>query len=290
MMSRRTYRAIRVSLCVVMASWAGYATPGECQVSAGARAQDFGINAAIGVVTATAWSVARGRGVAGLKSALGYGLVGGLTMSAARQVAASPFNGSGFVGREISAAGISLITSSGSDHVTLSFPVGPVALQFTDGKSFDWRVNALSAVDAVVNIARKQTRLDPSLSLSSGTFVFRDTRDTFTTGIKGSTEAIGEEEVGNIELSKDAFYARGAPRALYHENVHVLQDDYFSEAVANPIERVILNQLHIGRLITRHVDLGILSSQLEVLANAAVPYDARPWEREAYMLTPQHDY
>lgn len=290
MISRRVYRSMRDSLCTAMALWTGYATPGQCQVSAGARAQDFGINAAIGVVTAAAWSVARGRGLDGLESALGYGLAGGLAMSAARQVAASPFNGSGFVGREISAAGISLITSSGSDHVTLSFPVGPVRIQLKDGRLFDWRVNAVDAGDAIVNLVRKETRLDPGLSLSSGTFVFRDTRDSFTTGDKGSTEAIGEEELGNIKLAKDAFYARGEPRALYHENVHVLQEDYFSETLANPVERAILNKLHIGRLITRHVDLGVLSPQLEVLADAAIPYDARPWEREAYLLTPQHDY
>lgn len=280
---------IRASLTVLV-SFAAYAIPCQCQVSVGGRAEDFGINAAIGVVTAAAWSIARGRGVAGLKSALGYGLAGGLTVSAARQVAASPFNGAGFVGREISAAGISLITSSGSEHVTLSFPVGPVRLQLKDGRTFDWRVNAADAGDAIVNLVRGETRLDPGLSLSSGTFVFRDTRNTFTTGDRGSTEAIGEEELGNIKLARDAFYAPGAPRALYHENVHVLQEDYLSEAVVNPIERAILNHLHVGRLITRHVDLGILSSQVEVIANAAVPYDARPWEREAYLLTPQHDY
>ena len=94
----------------------------------------------------------------------------------------------------------------------------------------------------------------------------------------------------NIKLARDAFYGRGEPRALFHENVHVLQEDYLSEALANPIENAILSRLHVSKRIMRHVDLGLLSSQVESLANAAIPYSARPWEREAYALTPQHDY
>lgn len=276
-------------LCIAAASVTtlGYSSPSQCQVSVGMRAQDFGINAAIGVATAAAWSIVRGRGLTG---ALKYGLLGGVTMAAGRQVAASPFNGSGFVGREISAAGISLITASGSDHMTMSFPVGPVRIQVRAGGAVDWRVNATDAVDVIVNSVRSQTRLDPGLSLSSGTFVFRDARDTFTTGGETSIEAIGEEELGNIKLARDAFYGRGEPRALFHENVHVLQEDYLSEALANPIENAILSRLHVSKRITRHVDLGLLSSQVESLANAAIPYSARPWEREAYALTPQHDY
>jgi hypothetical protein len=275
------------ALCAVAAFSLGVSTPAKCQVSAGARVQDFGINAAIGVVTAAAWSLARGHG---LTDALRNGLIGGATMAAGRQVAASPFNGSGFVGREISAAGISLITASGSDHVTVSFPIGPVRIQFKEGGALDWRVNATDAVDAIVNSVRSETRLDLGLSTSSGTFVFRDTRDTFTTGAKGSIETIGEEELGNIKLARDAFYARGEPKVLFHENVHVLQEDYFSEAVANPIENAILNRIHVSKRITRHIDLGLLSSQLELIANSAIPYSARPWEREAYSLTPLHDY
>ena len=282
----RTKRA-NLYACILAAISIGYPEVAQCQVSAAMRAQDFGINAAIGLVTATAWSIVRGHGLTGgFKS----GVIGGVAMAAGRQVAATAFNGSGLLGREVSAAGISLITSTGSDHFAMSFPVGPVRIQFSNGEGIDWRVNAFDAADAIVNIVGNHTRLDLGLSASSGTFVFRDIRDTFTTGGTTSVEAIGEEELGNIKLARDAFYAPGAPHALYHENVHVLQDDYFSETVANPLERAILTRLHVSKRVTRHIDLGVLSSELELIGNSSIHYPARPWEREAYALTPQHDY
>ncbi len=285
--SWRTRRPSSLCIATAIAVSLGYSTAARCQVKAGMRVQDFGINAAIGVVTATAWSLVRGRG---LMPGLRNGLIGGATIAAGRQVAASPFSGSGFVGRQISSAGISLITASGSDHMTMAFPIGPVRIQVKDGGAIDWRLNATDAVDAIANSVRSETRLDIGLSVSSGTFVFRDTRATFSTGGATSVEAIGEEELGNIKLARDAFYRLGEPRALYHENVHVLQEDYLSEAVANPIEHAILDRLHVSKRITRHIDLGILSSQIVFIANSAIPYSARPWEREAYALTPQHDY
>lgn len=252
------------------------ATPALAQVGAGIRAQDIGINAAIGLATATAWSIVRGRGITG---GVQRGLIGGAVMSIGRQVAASPFNGSGFTGREISAVGISLITSTDSKHPALSFPVGPVELQIVDGRAFDWRVNATDAVAAVINIASKDTRLDAGWSLSSGTFVFRGKRTLFRTA---SDEATASEFFQSITLAKDAFAgSAGVPRVLYHENVHVLQDDYLADAVANPIESAILSRTQIGRRIARHIDLGILSMPFNGIANSLIPYRARPWEREA---------
>ncbi len=261
------------------------ALPVSAQVSTSMRVQDLGINAGIGAVTATVWSLARGRG---LKRAALQGLIGGATIGAARQVAASPFSGSGFVGRELSAVGISALTSAGSDHTTLSFPVGPVEFQLTDGREFDWRVNATYAVAAIMNSASRTTHIDAKLSMYSGTFVFRDNRETLHTS---NGEARGSEFFGGIKIAKSAFTnSNGTPSVLYHENVHVLQDDYLAFAVANPLEGLVLNQTSIGRRITRHIDVGLLSLGLNGLANSLVPYDSRPWEREAYALTPRRNY
>jgi hypothetical protein len=286
MTARRASSGVRQKgLCVAAAAMLGTAAPVLAQVSPGMRVQDVGINAGIGLVTATVWSVARGRG---FTAGVWRGIVGGATVSVGRQVAASPFSGSGFTGREISAVGISLITSSGSDHLTLSFPVGPVQLQLVDGSAFDWRINATDAVAAVISATGKRTRLDARLSLSSGTFVFRSERGTFHTA---SGEATGSEFFESIKLASDAFDAQGrVPNVLFHENVHVLQDDHLETTVANPIARAVLERTEIGRRIRRHVDIGLLSVPLNGLANGVVPYAARPWEREAYALTPRHDY
>jgi hypothetical protein len=264
---------------------AGGGMPASAQVSSGVRMEDVGINAAIGLATATVWSIVRGHGV---REAVWRGLIGGATMGVGRQIAASPFDGSGFVGREVSAVGISAITSAGSEHLSLLFPVGPVEFQLVDGHSFDWRVNATYAIAAVLNATGKTTRIDAALSLSSGTFVFRDNRATLHTS---NGEASGSEFFGGIKLARNAFDGSEArPNVLFHENVHVLQDDYLAFAVANPIERAILDRVKIGRRITRHIDVGLLSLAFNGVANNMVPYEARPWEREAYSLTPRHDY
>jgi hypothetical protein len=263
----------------------GVPVPVFAQVKTGVRAEDLGINAAIGLATASVWSLARGHG---FKEAIWRGLIGGMTIGVARQVAASPFNGSGLIGREMSAAGISVITSAGSEHTTLAFPIGPVELQLVDGRVFDWRVNATYAAAAIINSVSRTTQIDSKLSLYSGTFVFRDDRETLHTS---NGEARGSEFFGGIKLAKSAFNGSGGtPNVLFHENVHVLQDDYLALAVANPIERLILDRSAIGRRITRHIDVGLLSLGFNGLANGIVPYSARPWEREAYALTPRHNY
>lgn len=262
--------------------------PAHAQVSAGMRAQDIGINAAIGAVTAAAWSVVRGRGLNHeLLNGVTRGLVGGAAMGVGRQIAASPFDGSGFIGREVSSAGISLITSAGSDRFVMSFPVGPVRLQLVDGREFDWRVNATDAVAAVIRATHPGTRIDPGLSLSSGTFVFRDRRQSFHTS---SGEADAAEFFESITLARSVFYGTNHPNVLYHENVHVLQNDYLSFAVATPIEVTLLDRTSLGRKFARHIDPGLLSVPVNIFANSLVKYRARPWEREAYALTPLHKY
>jgi hypothetical protein len=278
-------RAMCYAAALLIGVTATAAAPAHAQVSAGMRVQDISINAAIGLVTATAWSLVRGHG---FSDGAVRGLVGGAATGVGRQVAASPFNGSGFAGREISALGISLITSTGDGHLTLSFPVGPVQLQLVDGNRFDWRVNAADAIAVAVNSVHAGTRLDARLSLSSGTFVFRDPRDSFRTS---SGEAAAFEFSQSIMLGRSAFQESShVPRVLYHENVHVLQDDYLADAVTNPIERAWLSRTRIGKLFTRHFDLGLLSLPINGAANSVIPYAARPWEREAYALTPLHNY
>ena len=280
---RRVARGIFVALVLGLTPARAHA-----QVSNGMRAQDIGINAAIGAVTAAVWSVVRGRGAGhALVSGITRGLIGGAAMGAGRQIAGSPFDGSGFIGREVSAVGISLISSAGSDRTVLSFPVGPVRLQLVDGSSFDWRVNATDAVAAVIRATHSGTRIDAALSLSSGTFVFRDRRQTFHTS---SGEADAAEFFESITLARSVFYGTDRPNVLYHENVHVLQNDYLSFAVTNPIEVALLDRTSLGRMIARHVDPGILSVPTNIFANSLVKYPARPWEREANALTPRHDY
>ena len=259
--------------------------PASAQVRAGVRIEDIGINAVIGLATAAAWSAIRGHGV---MDGAGRGLIGGATMGVGRQVAASPFTGAGFVGREISAVGISMMTSPGDEPLRLWLPVGPAELQVTNGRVIDWRINATNVVATIINATGRTTRLDAGLSLASGAFVFRSTREILRTR---NGEASGSELFERIILSRDAFNGSSRfPNVLFHENVHVLQEDYLADAVADPLERSLLNRSWIGRRITRHITLGLLSLSVNGIANSVIAYRLRPWEREAYALTPLHNY
>lgn len=259
------------------------------QVAPRVRAQNMAINVAIGAATSATWSALRGRGFsAGIRD----GIAGGAVIAIGKQVAASPFEGSGFFGREMAAIGVSLITSAGREHVTFSLPIGPGAIRLTKGEAPDWRINAVNAIATVVDLTQRATHADVELSLSSGTFVFRSKRPTFHSG-SGETnyDILGTEYLSNIMLSKDAFTpSKRFPNVLYHENVHVLQEDFLDQAIANPIEDAILSRTRIGRRIVRHIDIGLLASQLKFIADYSVPYASRPWEREAYALTPLHNY
>ena len=253
-------------------------------VSAGTRVENLAINSAIGSVTGLVWATIRHSPKS--RGAL-QGAAGGALMSVGRQIAASPFNGSGFVGREISATGVSLTATSGEPKTTLTFPIGPVSLDFSRD-SYDWRVNVADFIAIAALSISPNTRLDLGKSLSSGAAVFRDSHADF--GRRGDFDIMAVSQLGAIRLSRSAFDPfTGKANVLYHENVHILQDDYFEEAIALPAERKMIQHLPFGRRFLRHLELGVLGPALEETMSG-IPYDSRPWEREAYALTANLKY
>ena len=253
-------------------------------ISAGVRFENLAINAAIGSVTGLAWAALRHAPKS--KGAL-QGAAGGALMSVGKQIASTVFNGSGFVGREISAVGVSLTATSGEAKTTLSLPLGPLSLEFSRD-SYDWRVNAADFIAIVGLSVSPNTRLDLAKSLSSGAAVFNDRHSGF--GQRGDFDILAVTQLGTIRLSRSAFDPyTGKANVIYHENVHILQDDYFEEAIALPAEREAVQHLPFGRRFLRHLDLGALGPTLEA-AMAGIPYESRPWEREAYALTSNLKY
>jgi hypothetical protein len=253
-------------------------------ISRGVRLENLGINTAIGSVTGLVWATIRHSSKT--KSAL-QGAAGGALMSVGRQIAATPFNGSGFLGREISATGVSLTATSGEPKTALTFPVGPVSLAFSQD-SYDWRLNVADFIAIVGLSLSPNTRLDLGKSLSSGAAVFRDRHSSF--GQRGDFDIMAISEFGTVRLSRSAFDPfTGKANVVYHENVHILQDDYFQQAIALPAERQVIQHLPFGRRFLRHLDLGLTGPMLEG-AMSPIPYESRPWEREAYALTANLKY
>jgi hypothetical protein len=253
-------------------------------ISTGTRVENLAINSAIGSMTGLVWATIRHAPKS--KGAL-QGAAGGALMSVGRQVAATAFNGSGFVGREISATGISLSATSGEPNTTLTFPIGPVSLQYNEG-GYDWRVNVSSVVAIIGLSLSPKTRLDLGKSLSSGAAVFNDRHSSF--GQRGDFDIMAISQLGTIQLSRSALDPlTGKTNVLYHENVHILQDDYFGEAIALPVEREVIQHVPFGRRFLRHLDLGVTGTLLAG-AMSGIPYESRPWEREAYSLTANLHY
>jgi hypothetical protein len=60
-------------------------------------------------------------------------------------------------------------------------------------------------------------------------------------------------------------------------------------AIALPAERVLVEHLPLGHRFLRHLDLGLLGPALAETMSI-IPYESRPWEREAYALTANLHY
>jgi hypothetical protein len=287
---RRQLRSFCVALCAMQfasptldAQIAVYPMEGPA-LSRGVRIENLAINTAIGSATGLVWATIRHSSKT--KGAL-QGAAGGAFMSAGRQIAATAFNGSGFLGREISATGVSLIATAGEQKTTLSFPLGPLSIEGSED-DFDWRLNVVDFIAIVGLSLSPNTRLDLRKSLSSGAAVFRDRHQSF--GQRGDFDIMAISEFGTVRLSRSAFEPfSGKTNVLYHENVHILQDDYFQGTIALPAERLVIQHLPLGHRFLRHLDLGVAGPMLEG-AMSPIPYESRPWEREAYALTANLKY
>ena len=248
------------------------------------RASDAAINVALGGITGAITAAVHRQSV---WTGAWRGLAGGTVMAGARQLAGSQTLGTGIAAREISAVGISLIAAGGDSTINYLFPIGPATIIVGPHASVDWRLNLTQTIAAIGLATSPNTRFDAENSLYAGAPVFRDRRKHF--GESGTKEFLGAEEVGTIRLAPEAFdpMIPNSARALPHETIHVLQEDYLNFAVTLPVERAALRTFPLGRLFARHLDIGLLTPGVGNVAMMILPYRNRPWEREAYALTGQ---
>jgi hypothetical protein len=259
-----------------------FATPVRAQVSTNARVSNLAANAAIGAVIATARSLLGGRGVT--RSVL-LGAVGGALQGAGRQVAAGRSTAPGLIGRELSALGISLTYSAGTDSLVLITPVGLITLEVRP--NVEDRVRArVSLVDLALlasALADSHSSFELGSSLSVGAPVFSRPMLPQNRAATGPVVA-GYSRMGVIYLSTGLSPAFRR-EALGHETVHLLQWDAYDQLVAFPVERAIVRRLPGGARLSRFIDLGVLGPPAALLLAQRIAYERQPWEREAYLLT-----
>jgi hypothetical protein len=251
------------------------ATPAAAQVSTNARVSNLAANAAIGAVLAAARSLFGGHQ---FTHSLALGSLGGAIQSAGRQVAAGRSTASGLVGRQLSAVGISLTYSAGSDSLVLIAPVWLVTFEVRPQQPNHVRARVNLMDFAFVTSALIDGRsLDVASSLSAGAPVF-------TRAIAPKDEELGYTRMGVIFLT-DGIPSALRREALSHEAVHLLQWDAYNQLLAFPVERKLVRSVRGGRSLSRFLDLGVLSPTSALLIAQRIRYERQPWEREAYLLT-----
>lgn len=250
------------------------------QVTTQTRASNLAINGAIGGVVAGLRSLFTGN--RGWRVVLA-GAGGGVVQGVGKQLAASRFSGAGLLGREVSAAGVSLTYSATVDTTVIFAPIGPVMLEIRPRSARHVRAR-VSAVDIATIAAAAidgHSNFDLGLTLSAGAPVFLRPSSRMPMGYADG----GFTQVGTIFLANEAGDESRRQVLLPHESVHILQWDAYSQLAALPIERRIAQHIPGIRWVERYIDLGVVAPASVYAIAQQIPYEDQPWEREAYLLT-----
>lgn len=246
------------------------------QLSVNSRVSNLAANAAISAVIAGARSLIGGRGLAG---PVLLGAIGGALQGAGRQVAGGGATAAGLIGRELSAAGISLAYSVAADSLVIIAPFWLVTIEVRPHAEdrVRARVNVTDAALFARSLADDRSRLDFGATLSTGAPVFFRPRSAVP-------DVNGYSEISTI------YVVSGLPTAerdvvLRHEAVHLLQWDAYNQLAASPLERMIVRRFPGGATVSRFVDVGLLGPAVAIVLANQIRYDGRPWEREAYLLS-----
>lgn len=193
------------------------------------------------------------------------GSFGGILVYAGRRVSTQQFGGAGLLGRELSALGVSVVANASERRPTferLFLPVGPlhIYLDRARPRPVQIKLDAVTVFSTMQAALQPELRFDAAASVSAGAPVFRAPRRRL---IVGGDTVHGFVRGGTIFLS-GILPADRAQRTFPHERVHVLQNDFAFLAWSDPVERWLANRSPVGRILYRHIDVG--------LVGAAVPW------------------
>jgi hypothetical protein len=241
------------------------------------HAETLAINAVLGGATSGLLRHLRG---GSFSAGFARGAAGGGVVYAGKRIAVGDAYGAGLLGRQVAAVGASEVWNASAGAPVLHrfvFPVGPFRMYTGLGERPHLRVDAAGLALAAAVALRSDTRLDLGASVSAAAPVFR------AETLPGDERTAGIHIAGLVLLLEDPGVASGNDRVFAHERVHVLQHDQAFLSWSAEAETRLLAAPRGRWRALRHVDLGLHLIAWSAL-NAAVAYDARPWEREAYLL------
>lgn len=188
-------------------------------------------NAFTGGVTAAVTAWLRDEDVG---RAMVRGMVGGAIVFGGKRIVVENFDGAGLLGRQVGAVGSSMVRNAGTGAPWLEevwLPLGPLWVQANPRSPGGVRVDAWRVAVLGWAATRSELRVDWGASASNGAFVFRAPEHVVQ---KDGDAVAGLALGGLVLLSRDRTGQVRQTRG--HELVHVVQLDFYSQALAHPLE------------------------------------------------------
>lgn len=282
--SRRSYLAATIAAATVSAAAASQSfeplPAQDSRPSFQGEVETLAINALLGGLVG---GVARLHHDGNFGAGFTRGIAGGTVIYAGKRVAAERWSGAGFLGREISAVGSSMIANAGEGAPVLSkatLPLGPLLVQVGERTGSESRVRLYVPGVAAMGYAwATGMRLDARESLSSGAPVFHRPAGLESGGVHVAGITLYETTPAQWQDGSGRFEEMTA-----HERVHVLQHDFAVQVLGRPLQRRLLSAVAGGAKLDRYLDFGF-QYPIWIGASAVIPYRDRPWEKEAYFLS-----
>lgn len=249
----------------------------------GSEARTFGVNVALGGLTAGLLQAFRG---GDFTDAFLRGALGGAVTYGGKRLAVEHFDGAGFLARQVASVGDSFVRNAAEgvpllDRITLPLYLLRLDVHPRDAaRRVQPRIDVLTSGWMLYALFQSHLSLDPAKSLSSGALVYNSSRQIALD--EDGRVAFGAT-VGGIILLADPDDRLPAQRdaTFAHERVHVLQLDQALAYWSGPLEGWALRSVGAGGA-ARWIDLNLPPHFLAMYSGLS--YDDRPWEIEAEWL------
>jgi hypothetical protein len=235
------------------------------------------------VLSGLTGGVLRWHGGGSFLRGFGEGALGGAAIYAGKAMVARGGDGLPFVGRQVAAAGGSVVRNVGAGQSALeelTFPVGPLRVHVSprSGQAARLSADLLGIAGLVTVLVVHDVSVDWSATLTSAApvLIAADPNDELSFN--------GRHVAGTI-LVRDRYRDLGPDRyaeALAHERVHLLQYDQFALLWSAPVETALLGSWGWTRRLEPHVDLGLHGALAPLLR--LLPGHSNPLELEANFL------
>jgi hypothetical protein len=288
----RVLRSLAVAGCIITAvpghGWAQPAAPDTAPGGWRGEMSTLAINALVGGIGGGAVRALRG---GSFREGFVAGAAGGVLVYAGKRVAVERWDGAGLAGRQVAAVGTSIIRNAADgraplERLVVPLWIGRLYVSTSPRLSVQPRLDLTATVSAAYQAFDDRSEFDLGRSLSAGAPVFRvydaelDWVAFQRAGVvllRYSQSFQGQEE----QLPEDTSVPMEQSAA--HERVHVVQLDQAFLLLTAPVEDWLMDRTRTTARLHRWLDPGVLTAAL-YLPDLLIPYDSRPWEREADFL------